>query len=73
MAKRISAEQFLDLAKEKFENKFEYNLEDFKNMRSKINVFCSSRDHFGVPHGWFATSAEVHLIQYRIELMWLLR
>lgn len=61
MAKRISAEQFLDLAKEKFENKFEYDLEDFKNMRSKINVFCSSRDHFGVPHGWFATSAEVHL------------
>ena len=61
MAKRISAEQFLDLAKEKFENKIEYNREDFKNMRSKINVFCSSRDHFGVPHGWFATSAEVHL------------
>ena len=61
MAKRISAEQFLDLAKEKFGNKFEYDLEDFKNMKSKINIFCSTKDHFGEPHGWFTTRAEVHL------------
>ena len=61
MAKRINAEQFLELAKDKFGNQFEYNLENYKNMKSKINIFCPIKDHFGEPHGWFTTRAEVHL------------
>ena len=51
MAKRINAEQFLELAKDKFGNQFEYNLENYKNTKSKINIFCSIKDHFGEPHG----------------------
>ena len=30
MAKRINAEQFLELAKDKIGNQFEYNLENYK-------------------------------------------
>ena len=61
MAKRINAEQFLELAIDKFGNQFAYNLENNKNMKSKINIYCSIKDHFGEPHGWFETRAEVHL------------
>ena len=66
MAKRINTEQFLELAKDKFGDKFKYNLENYKNKKSKINVFCSVKDHFGESHGWFTTRAEVHLRPYKI-------
>ena len=61
MAKRINAEQFLELAKYKFGNQFEYNIENYKNMKSKINIYRSIKDHFGESHGWFETRAEVDL------------
>ncbi|WP_067093015.1 hypothetical protein [Synechococcus sp. MIT S9508] len=61
MAKRINTEQFLELAKDKFCDKFKYDLENYKNMQSKIDVFCSIKDLFGEARGWFTTRAEVHL------------
>ena len=61
MAKRISANEFIKLAKDKFGNKFKYDLKDYSRIKSKIKVFCNNKDHFGNPHGWFSTSGEVHL------------
>tara|TARA_Y100001933_G_C18981667_1_gene556905 strand:+ start:135 stop:1718 length:1584 start_codon:yes stop_codon:yes gene_type:complete len=61
LAKRITANEFTKLAKEKFGNKFQYDLADYSKIKSKIKVFCNERDHFGNPHGWFTISGSGHL------------
>ena len=62
MAKRISREQFLDLAKEKFGNSFDYDLTRYKTFtKGKIKIFCDVKDHFNEAHGWFEATPELHL------------
>lgn len=52
--KKLSKETFLSLCREKFGNKFEYDLTDYKNLSSKIAVTCPE-------HGTFKQTANLHL------------
>lgn len=52
--KKITKENFLSLCCEKFGNKFEYDLTDYKNLNSKIAVTCPE-------HGTFKQTANSHL------------
>lgn len=61
MASKFNKDQFLEKAKKKFQSKFEYNLDSYKSLSSKISVLCKETDHFGKPHGWFKITAESHL------------
>lgn len=51
---KLTKENFLSLCCEKFGNKFEYDLTDYKNLSSKITVTCPE-------HGTFKQTASSHL------------
>ena len=61
MVKRQTAEEFLELARCKFSDQFDYELSEFKNSKSKIKVYCKKKDHFGEAHGWFEITPQLHL------------
>lgn len=62
MVKKIDKEAFIELATAKFGTAFIYDLSTYANLRrSKIKVFCSKKDHFGIEHGWFEISPALHL------------
>jgi hypothetical protein len=59
MVKKINKEAFIELATAKFGTAFIYDLSTYANLRrSKIKVFCSKKDHFGIEHGWFEIRAD---------------
>lgn len=50
----ITPEVFLFRANKKHNNKYQYNLTDFKNSTSAINIFCQK-------HGWFKQNVTRHM------------
>ena len=54
MPKRKSLNEFKELIKEKFNDKFEYNFNEFKNWTTPITIKCNK-------HGEFKMSPKQHL------------
>lgn len=62
--KKMNTEEFIDKAKKKYGNKYDYSKVDYKNNKTKVCLICHEKDKYGIEHGEFWQRPSDHLSGY---------
>ena len=59
--KKLTRDEFIQKAKEKHGNEYDYSLVDYKNNSTPVKIICHKKDEFGNEHGIFEQTPRNHL------------
>ena len=57
-------EEFIEKARKKYGDKYDYNKVVYKNNKTKVCIICHEKDQFGIEHGEFWQRPNDHLTGY---------